>query len=178
MRKRIILALAVTEGASSVAFVNSGWVASTRGDATSSRAGGWRGLNAHTLTLDVGSCMIPHPEKVARGEVADSQAELLVFYRQALASRSRLLCILISAHVLLFVSVFQTRLVRWHSRDDAHNRVRWHRRLQQQHTAHRHSSSVHLRLIQVLAIDASTIRKGVPEYLQIVPREPCRKALE
>ncbi|CAM9209073.1 unnamed protein product [Laminaria digitata] len=67
MRKRIILALAVREGASSAAFVNSGWVASTRRDPTSSRAGGWRGLNAHTLTLDVGSCMIPHPEKVARG---------------------------------------------------------------------------------------------------------------
>lgn len=73
MRKWIIIALAVTEGACSVAFVNSGWVASTRSDPTSARRG--RSLNAHTLALDVASYMIPHPEKVARGEATDIQAE-------------------------------------------------------------------------------------------------------
>lgn len=76
-----------------MAFVNSGWVASTRGDPTSSRGG--RSLNAHTLALDVTSYMIPHPEKVARGEATDIQAEWLPMSprRQALAAKPKLLCI-------------------------------------------------------------------------------------
>lgn len=68
MIERLLIVLAVTGGVRAIAFVNSGWVSSTSRRADPIASTGWRGLNAHTLALDVASYMIPHPEKVARGE--------------------------------------------------------------------------------------------------------------
>lgn len=111
-----------------MAFVNSGWVASTRGDPTWSRGG--RSLNAHTLALDVTSYMIPHPEKVARGKATDIQAEWLLTNVSSTTSFCfKAKAAVYSYLVLLCCHAFQIRLVLllyWHSRDDAENRVRWH----------------------------------------------------
>lgn len=68
MKETLLVALFAAGGAYAIAFVNPGLVSSTKRDPFS-RA--WRGLNAHALTLDVASYMVPHPEKAAKGEFTE-----------------------------------------------------------------------------------------------------------
>lgn len=70
MRERFFVALAVTGGAYAIAFINPSLVSSAKRDPSSSRRQpGLKSNDAHTLTLDVASYMIPHPDKASTGEV-------------------------------------------------------------------------------------------------------------
>lgn len=67
MKNIIILVLTVAGGAyanRSAAFVHPGWVFARKHDLVSSNGE----FKAQTLALDVGGSMVPHPEKVARGQ--------------------------------------------------------------------------------------------------------------